>query len=175
QAVRGRLEVVPLPDGITGLLDHQKNSAESLAAAVALAAQVPGRRILVTTRLRAGSEDTAPALRVAAEQIAHSFAQVIAVGDEVDDLVAALRDAGLAQDRIQRAAPGAQDALHRLRGILRPGDLVLFKARIAWKLDRLVLALQGRTVACDLAHCGLLQLPCAQCPSLGVARTGRFG
>jgi hypothetical protein len=52
---------------------------------------------------------------------------------------------------------------------------VLFKARISWKLDRLVLALQGRTVSCDLAYCGVLQLPCAQCASLEIARTGRFG
>lgn len=175
QPMRGRLEVVPLPSGVTCLLDHQKNSAESLAAAVALAAEVPGRRILVTAPLREGSAGAGPALSEAAEHIARSFSQVIAIGSEVEDLITALLNAGFAPDRIQRAAPGAKDALDRLRLLLQPGDLVLFKARIAWKLDRLMLALQGHTVACDLAYCGLLQLPCAQCSSLGVARTGRFG
>jgi UDP-N-acetylmuramoyl-tripeptide--D-alanyl-D-alanine ligase len=175
QPMRGRLEVVRVEGGVTLLVDHQKNSAESVVAALTLAAEVPGRRVLVVARVRDSNAESEPALRAAGLLLVQAFDHVIAIGDGVDGLLAAGLAAGLPPERVQRAAPGAIDAVRLLTAIMRPGDLVLLKARIAWKLDRVVLALQGRDVACDLAYCGLIRLPCAECPQLAVASTGTFG
>ena len=175
QPMRARLEVVPVDGGVTLLVDHQKNSPEALAAALALAAEAPGRRILVVARVRQGSAESEAALRAAALLLVQAFDRVIAIGDGVEGLLAAATAAGFPPERVHRAAPGALDALRQLRGLVRPGDLVLLKSRIPWKLDRLVLGMQGRDVACDFAFCGLITLPCAECQRLGVAGTGRFG
>lgn len=170
-----RLQLVSLPGDFTFLMDHNKNSVESLVVAVELAAQAPGRRILVTSELRSAGAELEPALRDASERIARAFSHVIAVGDGVEKVIGAIAATGFPRERIQRTAPGVQDTIQCLRRLLRPGDVVLVKSRIFWKLDRLVLALQGREVACDLSHCALFSQLCADCPSLGVARTGRFG
>lgn len=175
QSAAGRLEVVRLSDGVTLPLDHHKNSAESLVVTVELAAQAPGRRILVTASLRESAPQAGSALRDTGARIAESFADVIAIGDDTEDVVEAAIAAGFRPERAQRTAPGVRDAIERLRVLLRPGDVVLVKARIYWKLDRLVLAPQGLQVACDLTSCGLFDQLCRDCPDLTVARTGRFG
>ena len=173
QPAAGRLEVVQLPGGVTFLMDHQKNSVASLIAAVELAAEAPGRRILVTAPLRSGA---APAeLQAAGELIARVFSHVVAIGGDVEELLGAIGAAGLPAERILRTAPGVLDTIGCLRRLLRDGDVVLVKSRVYLKLDRLVLALQGREVACDLGHCQLFNQRCAVCPALGIARTGRLG
>lgn len=169
----GRLQVVPLPGGVTFLMDDQKNSGASLIAAVELAAEAPGRKILVTAALRSGT--AAAELQTAGELIARVFSHVVAIGEDVEGLLGAIDAAGLPAERILRTAPGVLDAIACLRRLLRGGDVVLVKSRVFLKLDRLVLALQGREVACDLSYCQLFSQRCAVCPALGTARTGRFG
>ena len=163
-----RLEVVALADGTTLLCDHHKNSIETIRAALELAAEVPGRKLLVIARMRFMTGELEPALQMAAKLLARVVDEMIVIGAGVEDLVEAAVAEGLARARIHQAAPGAADALRVLRVLSRPGDVILLKARLAEKLDRLVLALQGRRVVCDLASCGLLALPCADCPMLEV-------
>ncbi len=170
-----RLEVVPLAMGATLICDHHKNSAESIRAALELVADVPGRKILVISRVRAGTVDTEPVLREVASMAARLIDQMIVIGDGVEGLVAAACAAGLSPDRVHRAEPGVLDAMRLLRELMRPSDIVLLKARLASKLDRLILGLQGRHVACDLAYCSLFALGCAECAHLGHARRGRLG
>ncbi|MFO1048392.1 MAG: Mur ligase family protein [Geminicoccaceae bacterium] len=169
----GRLQVVPLPGGITFLMDHQKNSVASLIAAVELAAEAPGRKVLAIAALRSGT--AAAELQTAGKLIARVFSHVVAIGEDVEELLAAVAAAGLPAERILRTAPGVLDTIACLRRLLRDGDVVLVKSRGFYKLDRLVLALQGREVACDLVQCRLFTQRCAVCPALGTVRTGRFG
>jgi UDP-N-acetylmuramyl pentapeptide synthase len=140
-----------------------------------LVADVPGRKILVISRVRAGTVDTEPVLREVASMAARLIDQMIVIGDGVEGLVAAACAAGLSPDRVHRAEPGVLDAMRLLRELMRPSDIVLLKARLASKLDRLILGLQGRHVACDLAYCSLFALGCAECAHLGHARRGRLG
>ena len=163
-----RLEVVALADGTTLLCDHHKNSIETIRAALELAAELPGRKLLVITRMRFLTGELEPALQMAAKLLARVVDEMIVIGAGVEDLVEAAVAEGLARTRIHQAAPGAADALRVLRALSRPGDVILLKGRLAEKLDRLVLALQGRRVVCDLESCGLIALPCADCPMLEV-------
>ena len=163
-----RLEVVPLANGSTLLCDHHKNSIETIRAALELVAEAPGRKLLVITQVRFLTEELRPSLLEAARLIANVVDHVVVIGDGVEALVDAALAEGLPPNRVHRAAPGAADALRTVRALLRPGDVILLKGRLAQKLDRLVLALQGRRVVCDLARCGLLELPCADCPMLEV-------
>jgi UDP-N-acetylmuramoyl-tripeptide--D-alanyl-D-alanine ligase len=161
-----RLEVVPLPDGTTLLCDHHKNSLATVRAALELAAELPGRKLLVIARVREMGAEQADELRRAALLVARVPAEVIAIGEGVEALIQAALAAGLPAARLHRAAPGTAAALAILRRLARPGDVILLKARIRSKLERLILALQGRKVVCDLGECQLLGQDCATCPAL---------
>jgi UDP-N-acetylmuramyl pentapeptide synthase len=172
-----RLEILPLADGATLVCDHHKNSVETIRAALELVAEVAGRKLLVISRVRDMTDELLPSLVVAAKLLARVVDEIIVVGDGVEALVAATLAEGFPPGRVHQAAPGAADALRRLRAAMRPGDVVLLKGRIAQKLDRLVLALQGRRVVCDLADCQLISLPCEHCPmrEVGFGTRVKFG
>jgi UDP-N-acetylmuramyl pentapeptide synthase len=159
---------VPLAGGATLLCDHHKNSVETIRAALELVAEAPGRKLLAVARVRFLTDELRPSLHEAARLLAKAVEELVVIGDGVEALVDAALAEGLPPDRVHRAAPGAADALRVLRALSRPGDVILLKGRLPQKLDRLVLALQGRRVACDLARCDLLDLPCAACPMLEV-------
>ena len=82
--VTARLEVVPLPDGTTLLCDHHKNSLATIRAALELAAELPGRKLLVIARVREMGAEQADELRRTAELVARVPAEVIAIGEGVE-------------------------------------------------------------------------------------------
>ncbi len=49
---------------------------------------------------------------------------------------------------------------------LAEGDIILVKGRGNQRLERLVFALQGRVLRCDLEFCGALSVYCEICPML---------
>ncbi|MBZ0167674.1 MAG: hypothetical protein K8I00_12780 [Candidatus Omnitrophica bacterium] len=53
-----------------------------------------------------------------------------------------------------------------LRGMIRPGDVILIKGRGSYRLQRVVLALQGRAVTCPLKICEVKVNTCGECPML---------
>lgn len=64
------------------------------------------------------------------------------------------------------ATDGVLDAAARVRSELRPGDIVLVKARDNERLDRVSLALLGRDVRCRIAFCKLRTGRCETCLKL---------
>ena len=78
-----RLEVVALADGTTLLCDHHKNSIETIRAALELAAELPGRKLLVITRMRFMTGELEPALQMAAKLLARVVDEMIVIGDGV--------------------------------------------------------------------------------------------
>ncbi|MGH7966111.1 MAG: hypothetical protein ACRERD_30540 [Candidatus Binatia bacterium] len=63
------------------------------------------------------------------------------------------------------ADTSVRKAVEMLGDDLGPGDVVLIKGRDTQRLDRVALALMGRTVRCDLSFCDV-KLHCEYCPML---------
>ena len=95
-----------LADGTTLLCDHHKNSIETIWAALELAAELPGRKLLVITRMRFLTGELEPALLMTAKLLARVVDEMIVIGDGVKALVEAAVAEGLARTRIHQAAPG---------------------------------------------------------------------
>jgi UDP-N-acetylmuramoyl-tripeptide--D-alanyl-D-alanine ligase len=164
-----RLDTLSLANGVTLLCDHEKNSIESLTVALEALAQAPGRKVLVVSAIRAATEDMAPLFEKAAGLFAHTVDEAVVIGPGVERLIDPVRARGFPAERIHQTAPGIQDAIGAVRRLLRPGDTVLLKGRIAQKLDRLILALQGRKVVCNLEVC---ETPGWYCESCAMLETG---
>jgi UDP-N-acetylmuramoyl-tripeptide--D-alanyl-D-alanine ligase len=161
-----RLDTLALADGVTVLCDHEKNSIESLTVALEALGQAPGRKVLVISAIRAATADQAPLFDEAAAHFVRTVDEVVVIGPGVERLIEPIRAAGFPADRIHQSAPGILDAISTVRGLLRPGDTVLLKGRIPQKLDRLILALQGRTVVCNLEICSTPGWYCQDCEML---------
>jgi UDP-N-acetylmuramoyl-tripeptide--D-alanyl-D-alanine ligase len=164
-----RLDTLSLANGVTLLCDHEKNSIESLTVALEALAQAPGRKVLVVSAIRAATEDMAPLFEKAAALFARTVDEAVVIGPGVERLIEPVRATGFPAGRIHQTAPGILDAITTVQGVLRPGDTVLLKGRIPQKLDRLILALQGRKVVCNLEVC---ETPGWYCESCAMLETG---
>ncbi len=71
----------------------------------------------------------------------------------------------MGNDRLVNAGESPHEAAAALRDELGPGDVVLVKGRGTQKLERTVLALQGRNVVCDIPVCNY-RIACAECVML---------
>jgi hypothetical protein len=58
------------------------------------------------------------------------------------------------------------EAIAVLQRDLRPGDVVLVKGQEQQRLTRIILALAGQTVRCNITACHLHLVFCDRCPML---------
>lgn len=160
----GRLEPVELPGGVTLLRDEFKSTLETMHAALDVFAQVPAtRRLVLFGDVTEPPEDRRPIYEALGERVAAIADHLIVYGKGYADYSSGARRAGMSDASIHDGGNAPQRAAGVLRALLRPGDVVLVKARRGQKLDRVRLLLQGRTVGCDIALCDL-QDPCVECP-----------
>jgi UDP-N-acetylmuramoyl-tripeptide--D-alanyl-D-alanine ligase len=128
------------------LLDDSYNAApDSMFAALDLLASLPGRRVAVLGEMLELGDGTAEAHRRVGEHAAASADVLLAVGPESPTYVAA---ALAARSRVAASnvyeARDRDEALSVLLDILRPGDVVLFKASRGAELDLLFEAVRAR-------------------------------
>jgi UDP-N-acetylmuramoyl-tripeptide--D-alanyl-D-alanine ligase len=135
-----RVELVRLRN-LTVIDDSYNASPGSVAAALELLTEMPGRRVAVLGEmLELGDEHESGHYRVG--ELAGATAELlVVVGDEATGIVAGALDAGMEPGRIHTAID-AEAALDALRPRLRDGDVVLVKASRGIGLDRLVDALR---------------------------------
>lgn len=135
---RRRGEIHRIARGITLVDDSYNSSPEAAKALLGLLAATPGRRVAVLGEmLELGAASLALHREVGA-RLAASADLALTVGGSS---AAALADAA---DGIQvRHASTAEEALDLLRGLLRPGDVVLVKGSRGIGLDRVVDGLLG--------------------------------
>jgi UDP-N-acetylmuramoyl-tripeptide--D-alanyl-D-alanine ligase len=163
-----RLEPVVLPNGAILLRDEFKSPIETIDAALDLLAEIPARRKIVVL----GEVAETPAgmrsiYRRIGERLAGIAARVIVVGTNHRLYAAGARRAGMPADAVVDAGSRPSHALARLREDLGVGDVVLIKGRTGQRLQRIALALEGRTVGCDLATCRVYAgIGCERCPVL---------
>jgi UDP-N-acetylmuramoyl-tripeptide--D-alanyl-D-alanine ligase len=129
---RRRGEIHRLPDGITVVDDSYNSSPEAAARLLALLAETPGRRVAVLGEMLELGASSPTMHRDVGALAARSADVVVAVGG--DNAAELAHAAGTSA----RLAPDAEAALGLVRGIVRPGDVVLVKGSRGIGLDRVV-------------------------------------
>ncbi|MEJ2079407.1 MAG: Mur ligase family protein [Acidobacteriota bacterium] len=165
EALPGRFQPIRLPSGVVLIRDEFKSPPESIHAALDALQEIPARRRVVVLgdiseppmgMGRAYREIGRHLVRVAdlAALVTHDFRRYASGARQVKEPECFI---GLGAE-IDRA-------IRVLKQKLRPGDVVLLKGRDTQKLDRIALALMGRTVECKLRFCRL-SVRCERCPKL---------
>jgi len=168
---RGRLEPRLLPGGAVILRDDYKSTVDTVIAAIDVVAGLPAaRRILVLGDLDMPPPPERSWYRAIGEQAGRVADEVLLVGRKHDQYRAALRRGGLLDDRIRRVRTTAE-AARELSGRLGPGDVVLVKGRETQRLTRVILALEGQPVDCDVESCRMHLTFCDDCPLLAAGAT----
>jgi UDP-N-acetylmuramyl pentapeptide synthase len=162
----GRLQAIALPGDVWLLRDEHKAAQETVHAALDVLATIPARRRLVVlgdVTEPVGSQG--PVYRAIGARLAAIATRAVVVGGMYRPIAVGARAAGAGHGHVIDAGRNVHDALARLRALLEPGDVVLLKGRDTQHLERIWLALEGRTVGCRLVHCDS-RIRCDRCPML---------
>jgi UDP-N-acetylmuramoyl-tripeptide--D-alanyl-D-alanine ligase len=164
----GRLEPAALPNGVMLLRDEFKAPEETVDAALDVLEEIPAARRIVV--LGDVDEPTSPQRRVyrrLGERVGRCATRAVFVtrSEHMSSSRAGARAGGLLPEAITtvRSVGEAVAALQDLGA----GDVVLIKGRHTQRLQRIALALSGRTVRCDLHYCNARLTECSRCPMLG--------
>jgi UDP-N-acetylmuramoyl-tripeptide--D-alanyl-D-alanine ligase len=122
----GRLQPVVLPGGAWAIRDDTKASLETIGAALDVLAEIPGRHFLVLSRPPPWSEALEPLAHEIGRRMAALLAEVVFVGDGTGRLHGLALEAGMPGEAMHRVEADARAAVASLRGLLRPGDTVLW-------------------------------------------------
>ena len=170
----GRLEPIRLPNGVLILRDDFKSSLETIHAALDLFSEIPAqRRLVVLGEVSEPPGSQGPIYRDIGERIAPIASRAIFVGGNFQRYAAGARRGGLPSSSMRDAQRSVLKAIEFLREDLRAGDVVLIKGRDTQRLDRITLALMGRTVGCDIDFCDTRVVRCGTCPKLERRDEGR--
>ena len=134
-----RMRVVTLANGVTLLDDTYNANPGSMAAALALLADLPGRHVAVLgdmLELGPVASEEHHALGVRAAEV---VAVLFTVGDLARETAEAATSAGLPQVEHLESADRAPEVL---REVLRPGDVLLVKGSRALALEGVVRSLE---------------------------------
>lgn len=134
-----RMRVVALANGVTLLDDTYNANPGSMAAALALLADLPGRHVAVLgdmLELGPVAEDEHRALGARAAEV---VALLFTVGDLARETAEAATAAGLPRVAHLESAERAPESL---RAVLQPGDVLLVKGSRALALEGVVRALE---------------------------------
>jgi UDP-N-acetylmuramyl pentapeptide synthase len=166
QPTPGRLFVKPLENGITLLCDDMKSSLETIHAALDVLAEIPAeRRVVVLGSISEPVGSQARQYRALGARIAAIAQLAVFLGGD-RQYRKRLAGEGMPATAAYDAGDDVLRAVEILRGVLRPGDVVLIKGRFSQRLARVALALEGRPVRCNLTQCNATSLYCSDCGML---------
>jgi UDP-N-acetylmuramoyl-tripeptide--D-alanyl-D-alanine ligase len=136
---RWRMEVGHRSDGVTVVNDAYNANPESMRAALAALAGLPGtRRIAVLGAMaELGPDADAEHRRLGADAVAAGVDVVLAVGPDAVGIAEAAAAAGLRAGEESMHVPDRAAASELLAEELRPGDVVLVKASRSYGLELL--------------------------------------
>lgn len=162
----GRMQPIALPDDVWLLRDEHKSGQETFFAALDAFAAIPARRrIAVVGDMGEPPRPQGPVYREIGARLAAGADRVVVVGHMFRRIAGGARDAGMPRAHVLDAGGEVHDAIALLRGLLEPGDVVLLKGRDTQHLERIWLALEGRTIGCRLVYCDS-RTRCDRCPML---------
>lgn len=162
----GRLEPIRLTNGAIILRDDHKSGLETIEAALEVISEIPAQqRIVVFGEVSEPPGSQGPIYRRLGGSVAQAASCAIFIGGSSwKSFVAGAKRGGLPRESISKAK-NVFTAIELLREGLKPGDVVLIKGRDTQRLDRISLALMGRTVRCGIDFCNM-KLRCEHCRML---------
>ena len=164
----GRMEAVPLANGAILLRDDFKSALETFDAALDTLSEIPARRrIVVFGEVSEPPGSQGPIYRRLGERVGHIVSRAIFVGDSGvwSSFAAGVKRGGVSRDEFINTDDSLCSAIDGVREKLGRGDVVLVKGRDTQRLERVSLALTGRTVRCDIKFCKAT-VRCGTCPML---------
>lgn len=163
----GRMQIVALPGGAYVLRDEYKSGLETIDRALEAFATIPARRrIILLGEITEPPSPQHPQYVALGQRVAPIVDRAIIIGKKTDGYRTGLKRGGLAADCIVDAGRSWRRAFAALAGTLERGDVVLLKGRHDERLERVALALAGRTVGCDLVVCNTPLGRCDTCAML---------
>jgi UDP-N-acetylmuramoyl-tripeptide--D-alanyl-D-alanine ligase len=162
----GRLQPVRLENGAFVVRDDFKGSLETIESALDLLAEIPAeRRIVVLGDVQEPPGSQGPIYARLGERLAGIADRVIVLG-ETRRYAAGARRSGHGPLPIVDARRSVLQAIETVRADLRPGDVILVKGRSTQRLERVALALEGRTVRCGIEACDAMLTRSDRCSML---------
>ncbi len=165
--VRGRMQVVDLPNGTRIIQDDYKSALETIETALDFLRSIPAtRRLVVLGNIAAPPNPQGQVYR----RIGHRFAQfadlAFLLGSHDRRYASGAAAAGMRRERIMKFHNDLRQAINVLRDILQPGDVLVVKGRLDDHLERITLALSGRRIGCWRTECRSRAYRCGNCPML---------
>jgi UDP-N-acetylmuramoyl-tripeptide--D-alanyl-D-alanine ligase len=164
-----RMEIVELPNGAYLLRDEFKSGLETIDAALDLLAEVPAeRKIVVLGEVAEPPGSPGPIYRRLGRRVGEVATRAVFVTHRrgARAYAGGAREKGMPRSALVHVGNDLHRAAREAARDLRPGDVVLVKGRDTQRLDRVALALMGRTVRCQLQTCHAKLVRCNACPVL---------
>lgn len=167
---KGRMEPVQISSGAIILRDDFKSALETIHAVLDTLAEIPAkRRLLVLGDVTEAPGSIGPIYKYIGKRIAEIASSVILITGSKKKLKAYKSGIRNIRDPVDFIAYGGKnilEAIDILRRELRAGDVVLVKGRSSQRFERIIFALEGRMVRCDLNECSSKAVYCNCCPML---------
>jgi UDP-N-acetylmuramoyl-tripeptide--D-alanyl-D-alanine ligase len=167
---RGRLEPIRLANGAYLLRDDYKSPLETIHAALDTFSEIPAqRRLVVLGDVSEPPGSTGPIYRAIGMHVAKIASKAIFISlnrKGFQNYAAGAKQGGLPSSSIIKVHNDIFKVIEILQRDLTPGDVVLIKGRSHQQLDRISLALMGKTVRCDAVICQARSIRCQDCPML---------
>ena len=160
--VRGRMQPMILPHGVTVLRDEFNPSLPSLESGLnVMRSAEAARRIVVVGDVLDSQPIVRPRMRDLGRRVAASADMGVFIGTVSKVAAKAATEAGLKQ---AFACRNLREASAFLERELRAGDLVFVQGWVAHHIERAILAQTG-TIACWVERCNKI-MPCEHCAEL---------
>jgi UDP-N-acetylmuramoyl-tripeptide--D-alanyl-D-alanine ligase len=165
----GRMELFMLDNGAAVLNDCFKGTLETIHSALQMLPGISsGRRIVILGEVEDAPGPRGPIHREIGAILSRCASKAILIcsSKTYGAVRVGASDAGMNREAIVHAGHDWFDALQILKPDLKAGDVVLLKGRRTQRLDRILLALQGRSVQCRTPTCQSSIKLCDTCPML---------
>ncbi len=165
----GRMETIKLDSGAVILKDDYKGTYETMLSALDTFATIPaGRRIALLGEVEDAPGSLGPIHREIGRAAAKSATKIILTCSRKSykALQAGATQAGMPKGAVIHSGRHWHEAYRTLQQDLSAGDVLLIKGRRTQRLDRITLALQGRSVKCHVQQCKSSVKACSRCPML---------
>lgn len=166
EPVAGRMQPIRLPNGAWLLRDELKSPLETIEAALDVLTEIEARRIVVLGDISEPPSSQGALYRGLGQRLAAIATRAIVFGGNFQSYATGATHAGLARSELVDAGKSIRHAAEMVRADLRAGDVVLIKGRSTQRLERIALALQGRTVGCEISFCSAAEIRCEECPMI---------
>jgi UDP-N-acetylmuramoyl-tripeptide--D-alanyl-D-alanine ligase len=165
----GRMELFMLDNGAAVLNDCLKGTLETIHSSLQTLSEISSRRrMVILGEVEDAQGPRGPVHREIGAILSRCASKAILISSR--KTYGAVRigaaDAGMNREAVVYAGHDWFDALQILKPDLKAGDIVLLKGRRTQRLDRLLLALQGRSVQCRTPRCKSSIKLCDACPML---------